>query len=299
MAHTAFDIPGLMVGVAEYDEGPTGCTVLCFDRAVACSSDVRGGSPGVVLADDFMQLRAICFAGGSLLGFEAVAGVTSSLFARRGHDHVAWNDVPPVGGAILFDYDRPNGIYPDKALGAAALAAGLPNVCPVGRVGAGRNVMVGKGVRGLSGEPGGQGAAQRQLGEAKVFALVVVNALGAVVDRRGQVVRGHLDKRSGDRRMLHDWAAEDAIGVKGATTLTAVVTNQKIDPYALRQLARQVHTSMARAIQPFHTPFDGDVLFAATTAEVDEPVAREPSVLGALASETVWDAVLNAVEKAG
>jgi outer membrane receptor protein involved in Fe transport len=149
-------------------------------------------------------------------------------------------------------------------------------------------------VKGLSGERGGQGAAQRRLGEATVFALVVVNALGAVVDRQGQVLRGHLDERSSERRMLHDWAAKDAVGTQGNTTLTAVVTNQRMEPYALRQLTRQVHASMARAIQPFHTPFDGDVLFAATTAEVDEPTAQAPSVLGALASETVWDAVLTA-----
>ncbi|HEY9236281.1 MAG TPA: P1 family peptidase [Phenylobacterium sp.] len=297
MAALEFDLPGVRIGVAEYEAGPTGCTVFAFDRPLAASADVRGGSPGTMLAEDIGLLRAVCFAGGSLLGLEAVTGVASELFAQRGHEHVDWGDVPAVGGAILFDFDRPNGVYPDKALGAAALAAARPGYCPTGRVGAGRNVRVGKGAAGLSSEPGGQGAAIRSLGRAKVLAVVVVNALGAVVDRRGQVVRGHLHPQTGQRLDLHTWLGqgEDAAGTQGNTTLTLLLTNQKMSPPALRQVARQVHASMGRSIQPFHTSFDGDVLFAVTTGEVDEPALRDPSSLGVLAAEAVWDAVLDAV----
>jgi L-aminopeptidase/D-esterase-like protein len=65
-------------------------------------------------------------------------------------------------------------------------------------------------------------------------------------------------------------------------------------PYReLTQLGRQVHASMARAIQPFHGLNDGDVLFAVSTAEVDNP-ALSSTVLAALASELAWDAVLSA-----
>jgi L-aminopeptidase/D-esterase-like protein len=39
----AFDYPGLKIGIAEYDEGPTGCTVLSFDASATCVSDMRGG----------------------------------------------------------------------------------------------------------------------------------------------------------------------------------------------------------------------------------------------------------------
>ncbi|NJM76873.1 MAG: hypothetical protein HC852_15160 [Acaryochloridaceae cyanobacterium RU_4_10] len=79
----------------------------------------------------------------------------------------------------------------------------------------------------------------------------------------------------------------------GTTTLTVVVTNRKFDSHALQQFGRQVHTSMARAIQPFHTIDDGDVLFAVTTGEVDEGLGS--TYLGMLASELAWDAVLNSV----
>src|SRR5205823_5960189 len=54
----------------------------------------------------------------------------------------------------------------------------------------------------------------------------------------------------------------------GNTTISLIVTNQRVGTHELRQLGRQVHASMARAIQPFHAPTDGDVMFAVTTGEV-------------------------------
>ena len=51
---------------------------------------------------------------------------------------------------------------------------------------------------------------------------------------------------------------------------------------------------MNRAIQPFATEDDGDVLYAVTTDEVDNP-ALSPMDLSVLASELAWDAVLSSV----
>ena len=79
--------------------------------------------------------------------------------------------------------------------------------------------------------------------------------------------------------------------------MTLVATNQALDRWSLQQLARQVHASMARAIQPFHTLYDGDVLYAVTTGEV-ENAALDPVALGVLASELAWDAVLSIVPHA-
>ncbi len=65
-------------------------------------------------------------------------------------------------------------------------------------------------------------------------------------------------------------------------------------PLLLRQLGRQVHSSMARAIQPFHTPRDGDILFALSTATGTSGV--DDAALAEAASDLAWDAVLSAVE---
>jgi hypothetical protein len=43
-----FDFPGVKIGVAEYEEGPTGTTVLYFHTPVVAAVDVRGGAPGTL-----------------------------------------------------------------------------------------------------------------------------------------------------------------------------------------------------------------------------------------------------------
>ena len=65
-------------------------------------------------------------------------------------------------------------------------------------------------------------------------------------------------------------------GLTRHTTLTVLVTNVAFPRELLRQLGRQVHSSMARAIQPFHTPEDGDVLFTARRARSRRRASTRP-----------------------
>jgi L-aminopeptidase/D-esterase-like protein len=297
----SFELPGLEIGCAEYDQGPTGCAVFHFPDGAAVQVDVRGGSPGT-LGAAYELVHAICLSGGSLYGLEAASGVAAELFARREY-RTGWLDIPLVAGAIIFDYgQRDNGIYPDKELGRAALRAARPGTFPLGARGAGRSATVGKTFDFEGVEPGGQGGAFRVLGETRIAVFTVVNAIGAVVDRDGTVVRGHLDEATGMRYALVPRIEERlTAGVPartppGNTTLTVVVTNQQLDARLLRTLGRQVHASMARAIQPFHALVDGDVLFAVSTNEVEEGLGSIE--LGVVASELAWDAVLAAVADA-
>ena len=292
------DFPGLAIGVAEYDEGPTGCTVFHFANGATAATDVRGGSPGTI--GGYEWVRAICLAGGSLYGLEAATGGAAELFAAGGYE-VGWTSIATVSGAIVFDYGRrANSIYPDKELGRAAFRAAREGSFPLGARGAGRSATVGKTFELGEGEPGGQGAAFRQLGPTRLAVFTVVNAVGAVVDREGRVVRGHLDRSTGARRALVAGVEERIAAGKpvhpppGNTTLTVLATNQKLDRRVLQQLGRQVHASLARAIQPFHALVDGDVLYAVSTDEIDNP-ALDSIGLGVVASELAWDAVLRAV----
>jgi L-aminopeptidase/D-esterase-like protein len=298
-----FDFPGLEVGVAEYDEGPTGCTVLSFPAGAASSIDVRGGSPGVS-GVGYELVHAICLAGGSLYGLEAAAGVAAELLARRDY-RTGWLEIPLVAGAIIFDWGpRDNAVYPDKELGRAALRAARPGVFPLGARGAGRSATAGKLFAYEEGEPAGQGAAFRQVGDTKVAVFTVVNAVGAIVDRDGEVVLGHYDRASGVHRALVPGVEERLASGRpvrpppGNTTLTVVVTNLRLDTRQLRTLGRQVHASMARAIQPFHALEDGDVLVAVSTGAVDADPLLDTTVLGVVASELAWDAVLSVVPPA-
>ena len=296
------DIPGLEIGCAEYDEGPTGCTVFHFPAGASAQTDIRGGSPGT-FGGGYEWVNAICLAGGSLYGLEADSGVAAELFARREY-RTGWLDIPLVAGAIIFDYGpRDNAVYPDKELGRAALRAARPGRFPLGARGAGRSATAGKTFGLAEREQAGQGAAFRRVGDARVAVFTVVNAVGAIVDREGTVVLGHLDPATGRRRQLVAGAEERlAAGLAvhpppGNTTLTVVVTNLKLDARLLRTLGRQVHASMARAIQPFHALVDGDVLYAVSTNAVESPVLDSIG-LGVVASELAWDAVLSAVPDA-
>jgi 6-aminohexanoate-oligomer endohydrolase len=289
-----FDFPGLEIGVAEYDEGPTGCTVFIFQNGVRTAVDVRGGMVGMTDANDWCS--AICFAGGSLMGLEATAGAGAEIFARNGYN---LDRQPVMNGAIIFDYGaRENRIYPDKNLGRAAVKAARKGVFPLGARGVGRSAGVG-GVFG-KGEASGQGGAFRELGDAKIVVFTVVNALGAIHDRTGKVVRGNFDKATGKHVPIQD-SLERQLTDKGYappprksnTTLTVLATNIQLSNHLLTQFARQVHTSMARAIQPFHTIYDGDVLFAVTTDEVETDL--HITSLGLIASELAWDAVLSSI----
>ena len=297
-----FDFPGLEIGCAEYDEGPTGCTVFHFPEGASVQTDIRGGSPGT-FGGGYEWVTAICLAGGSLYGLEAVSGVAAELFARREY-RTGWLDIPLVAGAIIFDFGpRDNSVYPDKELGRAALRAAQPGRFPLGARGAGRSATAGKTFSLDEREPAGQGAAFRRLGDARVAVFTVVNAVGAIVDRDGTVVLGHLDAATGQRRPLLGSGDERlAAGLAvhpppGNTTLTVVVTDITLDARVLRTLGRQVHASMARAIQPFHALVDGDVLYAVSTNAVESP-ALESIGLGVVASELAWDAVLAAVPDA-
>jgi 6-aminohexanoate-oligomer endohydrolase len=273
-----FDFPGLEVGVAEYEEGPTGCTVFNFPRVASLAIDVRGGSPGVN-GQHLELINAICFAGGSLYGLEASTGVAAELFAKRGYS-TKWIDIALVSGAILFDYGRrENAIYPDKELGRAAVRAVRTGSFPLGPRGAGRSATASHGE---GAELAGQGGALRQKGPTKILTFAVVNAYGCIVDRSGKIVRGKPAPPVAGR-VARDRAPN--------TTLSLVVTNQKLDHLQLRSVGRQVHASMARGIQPFHARWDGDVSYMVSTQEIANDDLDEVT-LGELASDAMWDAVL-------
>jgi 6-aminohexanoate-oligomer endohydrolase len=262
---------------------------------------VRGGSPGTT-GDAYPYVDAICLAGGSIYGLEAVAGVNAELLARREH-RTGWLEIPLVAGSIIYDWGpRDNAVYPDKKLGRAALRSARPGIFPLGARGAGRSATAGKHFGYEGREPSGQGGAFREIGRTKVAVFTVVNAVGAVVSRDGNVVLGHYDPATGDRHALVD-ALEERLDEgrpvrpppPGNTTLTVVATNLGLDPRQLRTVARQTHASMARAIQPFHALEDGDVLYAVSTGEVEKDPLLDTTSFGIVASELAWDAVLSVV----
>jgi len=296
-----FDFPGLEIGTAVYPDGPTGCTVFYFPEGATCSVDVRGAAPATIATDQMRDsaggTSAICLAGGSIYGLEAATGVLAELFEREKWA-TGWQQLRGATGAIIYDFrGRDNGIYPDKELGRAALRAAKPGVFPLGARGAGVNATCGKFLLPHHDyELSGQGGSFFQLGDVKFAVFTVVNSVGAVHDRTGKVVRGHLNPTTGQRAPVPDLreTSQTLTPQRGNTTLTVLVTNVKFTrpDKDLRQLGRAVHASMNRGIQPFHLPTDGDVLFAVSTNDVQTTAVKLTEMIQ-IGSECAWDAILN------
>jgi len=311
-----FDWPAIEVGIGSYEEGPTGLTVIRFPKRATLVVDSRGGAPGTVNTDALRLgwsqpfADAVVFSGGSSYGEEAITAVATGL-KDSGIRSGDWRNIGFAAGAIIYDFGsrRLNEIYPDKRLAQVALQATRPGVFPLGAQGAGRMAMQGSffGCDAHS----GQGGAFRQIGSVKIAAFVVVNAFGVVTDRDGRLVscnkpasRGGLARTSEllqhiPANLSGDWVAstvpaERDVPATRNTTVSLIVTNQNLDPAVLQRMAIQVHTSMARAIQPFSTASDGDTLYAASTQEGDSRDVS-PDVLATLGGEAMWDAVLASV----
>ena len=310
-----FDWPDIQVGIGSYEAGPTGLTIIRFTHKVAVVSDARGGAPGTVnteafgLGYDMPRMDAIVFSGGSNYGEEAVTATMTGL-KDDGVRSGVWNNMARATGAVIYDFGnrRLNDVYPDKRLARAALHALTPGSFPLGAQGAGRMAMQG-GFFACNAHSG-QGAAFREVDGVKIAAFVVVNATGSVVNRQGNVVSCHPAASWHGQPKIAELMAnlpnsrssgwDPGAPTQRNTTLSLIVTNQKLDYAGLRRLAVQVHTSMARAIQPFSTFDDGDVLFAASTDEVAAPVnysatTLSPNNLNTIAGETMWDAILASV----
>ncbi len=279
------DVAGLRVGNAEDHDIKTGATVLVGDKPFVTAVSVMGGAPGTretdLLAPDrlMQEVDALVLSGGSAFGLDAASGVADALREVGRGFAVGDQRVPIVPGAILFDLlnggDKAWKENPYKGLGRAAFAAAAPDFA-LGSVGAG----VGATTRGLK---GGLGSASLRLESGfTVGALVAVNALGAAhVDDTAQfwAAPWEFDGEFGGLGAAPSHRSPQApLPDKGsgeATTIAIIATDARLTQAEATRMAVAAHDGMARALVPSHTPFDGDLVFAAATG--DKPL-KDPLV---------------------
>ncbi len=311
------DVPGLRVGQAHDAGARTGVSVILPDDRAVCAVDVRGGGPGTRETDALAPenlveaIDAVVLSGGSVYGLAAADGVTAWLGARgRGYGLVGRAGVPPspvVPAAILFDVanggDRSWGEDPPyQRLGRQAIeAAGLDFA--LGTSGAGYGAMAGS-------LKGGTGSTSVIASDGiTVGALVCVNSYGAVVAPGGRsfwAAPFELGDEFGGLGSVGLVAAPDDWGLAKAdpiartnTTIACVATDVALTPAQAKRVAIMAQDGLARAIRPIHAPFDGDVVFALSTAARplqggDFTIAR----IGALAADVLARAVARAVFEA-
>jgi L-aminopeptidase/D-esterase-like protein len=297
------DIEGIRVGHYTDSRRPTGCTVVLCEGGACASVDVRGASPGTRETDlldpvnKIERVHAILLSGGSAFGLDAAGGVMRYLEERGVGYETPFAKIPIVPAAILFDLRLGDpSIRPDADAGyQACLAAGSGEVRE-GGVGAGAGATVGKLGPGLPMKGGIGNASIRLPGGLVVGAIVAVNCVGNVVDpRTGKIVAGSRSPAGGFVD-LAEWHRAGSPVEDGNTTIGVVATNAALNKAQLKKAAQMAHDGMARTINPVHTPWDGDTLFAVATAALRVPV--DTGTVGILAAEAVSEAILRAVLKA-
>ena len=298
------DIAGIKVGHHTLKQRLTGCTAILVEEGAVAGVDVRGFAPGTRETDlldpinTVQEIHGISLAGGSAFGLDAASGVVRYLEERGRGFPVGELRIPIVPAAILFDLqvgDRPK-IRPDSNCGYQAAKAATSGQVSEGNVGAGAGATVGKLLGIERAMKSGVGTYSITLDSGvTVGAIVVVNAVGSVVDPQTGVVAGI---RTEDGKELLDTTeilqqlGKSSIDFGENTTIGVVATNASLNPVQVTQVARMAQSGLARSIVPAHTPLDGDTLFSVATGELDSGDVTE---IGSLAAEVTSQAIIRAV----
>jgi L-aminopeptidase/D-esterase-like protein len=188
------DIEGIEVGMEQDSAAGTGVTVVLAKNGAVCGVDVRGSAPGTRETALLGQAKlvdcvhAVMLAGGSAYGLDAAAGVMQYLEEMDVGFDTGAAKVPIVPAAVIYDLGYKSAkIRPDKEMGYAACRKAGKTVAQ-GSEGAGAGATVGKALGMEGAEKGGVGTACIRLENGvMVGALMVVNAVGDIVDRKSVV----------------------------------------------------------------------------------------------------------------
>jgi L-aminopeptidase/D-esterase-like protein len=303
------DVAGIKVGHFTDPRRPTGCTVILCEEGAVGGVDVRGSAPGTRETDLLdplnlvQQVHAVVLSGGSSFGLDTATGVVRWLEERGIGFPTGAAKIPIVPAAILYDLGVGDPkIRPDAEAGYKACKAATTDAPAEGNAGAGAGATVGKLFGMKRAMKGGVGAASIKLPAGlTVGAIVAVNAVGDITDpSNGKLIAG---ARTPDGKKLQDGMAALARGetippLLGGTntTIGVVATDAKLDKAQANKVAQMAHDGLARAINPAHTMYDGDTIFALATGKFARTV--NVTLVGALAAEALAQAVVRAVKAA-
>ena len=273
MNNTLTAITGIRVGHAQDTEALTGCTVILCPPNTVGGVDQRGGAPGTRETDLLhpmhivQHVNAILLSGGSAFGLAAADGVMRYLEKHGVGYETSVARVPIVPGAVIFDLDVGRADRrPDAAMGYAACQAAASSAVPQGCIGAGIGAKIG-GILGRSfATKSGLGSASMTLKSGvTVAALIVVNAVGDVVDTDGQILAGlrlppQGTQFAGTLNLLREMDSPPAVPSplgSSNTIIGVVATNARLNKEEVNKIAQMAHDGIAQAVRPSHTMHDG------------------------------------------
>jgi len=298
------DVDGIKVGHYTDSRRPTGCTVVLSEAGAVASVDVRGSGPGTRETDlldpvhHVDRVHAVLLAGGSAFGLDAAGGVMRYLEERGVGYLTPFARVPIVPAAILYDLRLGDPkIRPDAESGYQACLNASEDPFKEGCVGAGAGATIGKLKPGLPMKGGIGTACIRLEDNISVGAIVAVNCVGNVIDPgTGRIIAGARSPNGPGFVDTREWYRAAIPPDTTNTTIGVIATNAILNKAQARKLSQMGHDGMARAIDPVHTAWDGDTLFALSTGTAGKEV--EVGLLGAIAARVVTEAILRAVRRA-
>ncbi len=301
-------VPGIKVGHYTDLKAITGCTVVRCPPGTVGGVDVRGGAPGTRETDLLQahnlvaEVTAVALSGGSAFGLATADGVMR-WHAERGIGYQSRSGVvvPIVPAAILFDLTigDPH-VRPDADAGYQACEAATAEPVGMGSVGAGTGARIGAILGNERASKGGIGSSAIELANGLIVAaLMAVNAVGNVIGKDGRIIAG---LRAADGlsfvsvlETMDNLTSEAPDPPANESTVIGVVaSNARLSKAEATKVAQMAQDGVARAVNPAHTMFDGDSIFALATGEV----AGDPTVVGAYAAEAVAEAIRRAVHSA-
>lgn len=299
-------VPGIRVGHFTDLAAVTGCTVVLCPPKTVGAVDVRGGAPGtretdLLAAHNLVEeVTAVLLSGGSAFGLAAADGVMRWHVERGiGYRSRSGAIVPIVPAAILFDLTIGEpGIYPETQAGYQACDNATADPVAMGSVGAGAGARIAAILGNERASKGGIGSASVALpGGLIVAALMAVNAVGNVIGADGKIVAGLRAAEGGGFVSALDALtalASDERPERENTVIGVVATNGALNKAQLQKVAQMAHDGLARAVNPAHTLFDGDTIFALATGEL----SADTTLVGAHAAEAVAEAIRRAALQA-
>ncbi|WP_105985127.1 MULTISPECIES: P1 family peptidase [unclassified Brucella] len=310
MGGSITDVPGIKLGHHTLTRRPTGCSVLLCEEGATAGVDVRGSAPGTRETDlldpiNFVQkVQAILLSGGSAYGLAAATGVMRYLEENNLGFEIGKGVVPIVPAAILMDLGVGDfSVRPDEEAGYLACKAATAAPSGEGNIGAGAGATVGKMFGMDYAMKGGLGTASYKVPgtEIVVGAIVAVNAVGDVrAPNSHRILAGARteDGKGFRNTMAAIMQGHGVVKSGGAnTTIGAIATNAPFGKAELKKIAGMAHDGFARTINPVHTMWDDDTIFALSTGKAKDGQA-DVTAIGAIAASVMADAVARAVVQA-
>ena len=306
MLNSIADVPGIKVGHASDFTGYTGCTAILLGSGAVCGIDVRGSAAGTRQVDALSvnhiveEVHAIFLCGGSSFGLDAAGGVSKYLEERDIGFNVGVIRIPIVPTAVIFDilFGDPRA-RPTPEMAYQACLAASENV-EEGSVGAGTGATVGKLFERTRAMKGGAGTSSLVMPDGLIVgAFVVVNAFGDVIDNvTGKTIAGARkapDSLEFANTVDSIWsgAVKKQFGLVN-TTLGVVATNARFQKREITKIAQMAQAGLIKSINPVHTTFDGDLVFAVSKGEIEADVNK----VGVLSEFVLAEAIKRAVKKA-